>query len=79
MSNLELYDVMAEDMHINVRPTGHKTLDVEVFNENDERVFYENTTDIAWNSLVDFSRQVLWANDMLNLKKEIDNELQDIG
>jgi hypothetical protein len=62
MKNLTLYELCGEDMEIFAKKRDDGLFEIEVFNENDERVFFEITHEYAWKSLVDFAKQVVFQN-----------------
>lgn len=75
MDNLTLYEIMGEDMDLTTSKLSNSQIAIEVRDENNGIVFYEETHPVAWDSLVTFARQILWCHD----KMEIADELEEIN
>lgn len=72
MSDLKLYDVMAEDMTVFAEKKKNNHVEVEIHNELGEVVFFIEAHQYAWDSLVDFARQVVWIDDRMKIIEELD-------
>lgn len=69
--SLELYDIMATDhlLYAKLEKTGEITM-IVVNEENNERVYKETSHEAAWDSLVYFAKQVISADENMQLLKE---------
>ena len=71
MSDLTVYDLMGEDMQLTATRLSMNQIAIDIINENGDYVFTESTHEFAWDSLVDFARQVLWSNDQMKMIEEL--------
>ncbi len=71
MTNLTVYGLMGEDHEIWAKPIDAKHVQMEIKNEQDERVYFETSHIYAWESLVSFAKQVLACDERLRQEIEI--------
>lgn len=70
MTHLTLYELMGEDHEIYATVTNDKQIYVVVCGEDGAKVYSETSNIAAWESLVDFAKQVLYVD------RHIQNELK---
>ncbi len=75
MTTLTLYELMGEDHEIYATVTKENEIAVVVCGEDGGKVYRETSHLAAWESLVDFAKQVLYVDrhiqNELKLKEEI--------
>lgn len=75
MSNLTVYDLIAEDHELWAKSIEPKMVQMVIRNEINEVVYFENSHINAWESLVSFAKQVLACDERLQNDLEIKNDL----
>ena len=72
MNELTFYELGGEDMYITADRMAHKKeVEIKVFNEEDELVFSERSHDFAWDSYVQFAKQILRMDDKIKRQTEL--------
>lgn len=70
MINYKLYDLMGEDHEIEAKMLPGHQVSINIINDNGDTVYEDQTHLYAWESLVDFARQVLQQNEHIQQKLE---------
>lgn len=73
MTDLTIYDLIGEDHEICVKLVTDKHINIEIKNDQDERVYFESSHIYAWESLVSFAKQVLACDERLRQEIEIND------
>ncbi len=71
MTDLTLYDLMAEDMIIWAKLVDKNHVSVKVENEQDEIVYEESSHIAAWESLVYLAKQIISVDE--RIQSELEN------
>lgn len=74
MNQLTVYELMAEDMEIFAQLKNNKQIKIEIFNEDNQLVFEEETHRCAWDALVDIARQIISINKRLEDEEQMEIE-----